>query len=156
MEEPRETSAISSVAAGINAAGILEEACRTSLEGPGSLHLEAVRGLALDIRRQLEVLSRRMALDNSVDLAVDAALACADLATLAACNMTKMRPEETFRTADAVDLAARAALSLAGAAEWEIPDNETDYLRRDARGALWRADLASRQADELRKSGEAG
>lgn len=155
-EDPPETSALPSVVAGARAAGILEEACRKSLDRPDSLHLGVVRDLAGDIRRQLDALSRRIENDESAESLVDAALACADLATLAACNLTKMPPEEARRTADAVDLAARAANSLADIVGDESPNDRTDYLTRDARGAKWRADLASRQADELRTSGGAG
>lgn len=142
--------------AGVRAAGILEEACRKSLDGPDSLQREVVRDLAGDIRRQLDALSRRIATDNSADPLVDAALVCADLATLAACNITAVPPEEASRAVDAVHLAARAAESLAGAVGEEISNDRAGYLMRDARGALWRADLASRQADELRASEGAG
>lgn len=155
-QDPPETPARSSVVAGARAAGILEEACRTGLDGSDSLHLEVVRDLAQDIKRQLDALSRRIASDNSTDSLVDAALACADLATLAACNLAVLSPEEARRTADAVRLAARAANSLAGAVGEESPNDRAEYLMRDARGARWRADLASRQADELRTSGEVG
>lgn len=148
----------SSVLAGVRAAGILEEACRTSLDGSDSLHMEVVRSLAHDIGRQLDALSRRTASDSSDESAgtiVDAALACADLATLAACNLAVMPPEEARRAADAAHLAARAAESLAGVVEGS-QNNTAEYLMRDARGAKWRADLASRQVDELRASEGAG
>ncbi|HEX2729759.1 MAG TPA: hypothetical protein VHM16_08385 [Rubrobacteraceae bacterium] len=155
-EDPPETSVHASVVAGVRAAGILEEACRESLEGSDTLHLMVVRDLAQNIQQELDALSRRIASGKPAGLIVDAALACADLATLAACNLTAMSPEEAHRTVDAVHLAARAANSLAGSVGEESPNNKMEYLMRDARGAKWRADLASRQADELRASGEAG
>lgn len=152
MGSPRdqsETLVRSSVIAGVRAAGILEEVCQQGLDVSGSLQREVVRGLAQDIGRQLDTLSKRIASDRSAGPLVDAALACADLATLAACNITAAPPEETRRVADAVRLAAHAADALAGAAREENPNDRSEYLMRDARGAKWRADLASRQADEI-------
>lgn len=148
-----ETSAHSSVLAGVRAAGILEEACRRSLDESGTLQLEVVRDLARDIGWQLDVLSQRIAADRPgkpAGTVVDAALACADLATLAACNLEWMASEEATRGAEAGRLAARAASALADSVEEEeSPSDGTDYLMRDARGARWRADLAARQVEEL-------
>ena len=68
--------------AGALAAGLLVDACGPHAED--SLRLEVVRDLALDLGRRLEVLAGE---DFAGDSLVEAALACADLATLAACNL---------------------------------------------------------------------
>ncbi|HET7478049.1 MAG TPA: hypothetical protein VFJ72_00895 [Rubrobacteraceae bacterium] len=148
-EASAHSSAHSFVTDGVRAAGALEEACRRSLEETQSLHLEVVRDLAADLRRQLDALSGMV--EERAEPRVDAALACADLATLAACNVIQMPPAEARTVANAVHIAAGAAHSLSGTAE-NISKDEAEYLARDARGARWKADLASRQADEFLSS----
>lgn len=129
-------------AEGARAAGLL---AATVGDAP-SPRLEMVRALALDIRRELEATARTAAAEITPDLLVEAALRCADLATLAACNAG---PELTGAGAVA-RRAARAARELRSAAESGSPALEREHaenLLRDARGIGWRVDLACRQVE---------
>jgi hypothetical protein len=126
--------------AGALAAGLLVDACGTDPQR--SLRLQAVRDLALDLGRRLEVLATGDA-DGSL---VEAALACADLATLAACNLSVL-PDRSRATA-AVHLAAGATQALITLIEPEaatLNEASAEYTLKDARSAGWRADLAVRQ-----------
>lgn len=148
----------SPAAAGARAAQMLAEACRESLRacdgagsgGPGgSTRLGVVRDLALDLGRQLGALE---AAEDDADALVDAALACADLATLAACNLPGLSPDGAREAGAAVRLAADAVRGLSGRVEaaasgLEAPHSE--YVLRDARSASWRAELAARQEATL-------
>ncbi|MGH3148564.1 MAG: hypothetical protein ACRDTR_22525 [Rubrobacter sp.] len=133
-------------AAGALAAGLLVEACGIGQGDP--LNLEVVRDLAVDLERRLDALSHPTGEDDLVE----AALACADLATLAACNLSDLPPQGEPLARAAVHLAAgstHALVALMGTTT-SVPE-ETSHAAnalRDARGALWRADLAVRQIGE--------
>jgi hypothetical protein len=122
--------------AGALAARLLVDACQTDTGN----RLQVVRDLALDLGRRLEFLAG----DDAADSLLEAALACADLAILAACNLGVV-PDGPSATA-AVQLAAgatRALMPLVESAALNEPGAE--YTLKDARSAGWRADLAVRQ-----------
>ena len=130
--------------AGALAAGLLADACRPHAEG--SPRLEVVRALALDLGRRLEALAG----EDGTDSLVEAALACADLATLAACNLPALPDGDRPLATAAVHLAAGTTLALiplveAEAVTLEVPSAENTL--RDARSARWRADLARKQIE---------
>ena len=138
--------------AGALAADLLVEGCRMTSDG--SPNLEVVRGLALDLERRLDALSRPGG-DQSPDSLVEAALACADLATLAACNLSELSEDAEPLAAAAVHLSAGATRALAVLVEAEtgiLDETHAENTLRDARSALWRASLAVRQIEELRRS----
>ena len=129
--------------AGALAAGLLAEACGSHAEN--SLRLAVVRDLALDLGCWLEVLAEE---DFAADSLVEAALACADLATLAACNVPALPDGDRPLAAAAVYLAAGATRALISLVEWEAGTLDGSYAEntlRDARSAGWRADLAVNQ-----------
>jgi hypothetical protein len=129
--------------AGALAAGLLVDACRPHSES--SLRLGVVRDLALDLGRRLEALAGE---DFAADSLVESALACADLATLASCNLTAVPDGERPLAAAAVHLAAGAARALIPLVESEagtLEEAHAENTLRDARSAGWRADLAARQ-----------
>lgn len=138
--------------AGALAAGLLVEACRTPSNGYPSLGV--VRDLALDLERRLDALSCPE--DQQPDSLVEAALACADLATLAACNLLGLPEDRGPLAAAAVQLSAGAARALAILVEARagslLDEAHAESTLRDARGALWRAGLAARQIEDLRKA----
>lgn len=135
-------------AAGARAAGLLAEACRPAASGgASSLRLEVIRHLALGIERELDAVARSTAEDATPDLLIEAALRCADLATLAACNAGPVLPE----AGTVVQRAAGAARDLRSLAESESGRLEKEHpenLLRDTRGIDWRVDLATRQVEE--------
>ena len=130
--------------AGVLAAELLVKAC----EAGDGLHLETVRDLAEDLRRRL----RQPPGGRETDSLVEAALACADLATLAVCNIAALPgPRGRPPAVAATHLAAGAARALAALGEAEIGDREDAYAgnaSRDLRSAGWKADLALRQLGE--------
>ncbi len=129
--------------AGVLAAELLVEAC----EAGDGLHLETVRDLAKDLGRGLSSLSAA----GTTDSLVEATIACADLATLAACNVVALPDRGRPPAAAATHLAAGAARALAALAEAEIGDPEdahAENVLRDAGSAGWKADLAVRQIGE--------
>jgi hypothetical protein len=129
--------------AGALAAGLLVDACGPHAED--SLRLEVVRDLALDLGRRLEVLAK---VGFAADLLIEAALACADLATLAACNLPALPDGDRPLATAATHLAAGTTRSLVSLVESEAGNLDGSYAEntlRDARSALWRADLAVRQ-----------
>jgi hypothetical protein len=132
------------VSAGARAAGLLEEACRS--ESADSLHFAVVRDLALDIERGLDALVRSE--DAAApDLLAEAALRCADLANLAACNVPELPPDEAPQAVAAVHLAASAVRDLRPLVEAGSGDLEAEHagnLLRDVRSAAWRAEFAVR------------
>ncbi len=136
--------------AGSLAAGLLVEACRTGPEG--SLRLEVVRDLALDLERRLDALSHLAADDiEQTDPLIEAALACADLATLAACNLPALPDDGKPLGTAAVYLASGAARALVALVEYRTgaaEDPHSQNTLKDARGARWRADLAAQQIEE--------
>src|SRR5918998_963719 len=119
--------------AGALAAGLLADACGPHAEN--SLRLEVVRDLALDLGRRLEVLAGE---DSAADSLVEAALACADLATLAACNVPAL-PDGDKPLAAA---ATRAIIILVESEAGSLSEAHAKNTLRDARSARWRADLA--------------
>ncbi len=143
--------------AGALAAGLLVESCRTTSDGSPSLGV--VRDLALDLERRLDALSCPEEDPQPPDSLVEAALACADLATLAACNLSGLSDDGELLAAAAVHLAAgatRALTVLVEARAGTLDETHAENTLRDARGALWRADLAVRQIEELRRGAAPG
>ena len=129
--------------AGALAAGLLVDACRPHSED--SLRLEVVRDLALDLGHRLEILAGEA---SSTDSLIEAALACADLATLAACNLPALPDGEQPLAAAATHLAAGATRALIPLVESEagtLNEAHAENTLRDARSVGWRADLAVRQ-----------
>lgn len=123
-------------AAGALAAELLVEAC-----GPdGDLHARTVRDLASDLGRVLASISG----SETPEAPVEAALACADLATLAACNVAALPDGSRPAAVAAAHLASgttRALVALAGGVG--APDAAS--AARDIRSAGWKADLAVQQ-----------
>ena len=134
------------ISTGARAAELLGEACRSAAKFTGSLQLEVVRDLALDTERELDALADLARADAAPDVLADAALFCADLANLAACNASELPPDEAPRAVAAARQAAGAVSDLrtlveAGSGEGEHAGN----LLRDVRSAAWRAQFAARQ-----------
>jgi hypothetical protein len=132
--------------AGALAAGLLADACRPHAEG--SPRLEVVRGLALDLGRRLEALAAE---DGAADSLVEATLACADLATLAACNLPALPDGDRPLATAAAHLAAGTTLALIPLFEAEavaLEEPRAENTLRDARSARWRADLARNQIED--------
>jgi hypothetical protein len=132
-------------ATGARSARLLGEACRTALASGGPpLRLEVVRNLAADLERELDALARSE--EAPTDLLAEAALRCADLATLAACNAGAGLPE----AGAVVHLAAGAARALRLLVEAEsdsLGSEHAENVLRDVRGVGWRVDLAVRQIE---------
>ena len=141
--------------AGALAAGLLAESCRKNSDDP--LSLGVIKDLALDLERRLDALSRPEEDPQPPDSLVEAALACADLATLAACNLPGLPEDGEPLAAAAVHLSAGAARALAVLVEagaGVLDETHAENTLRDARSALWRASLAVRQIEDL-QMGEA-
>src|ERR687890_1845651 len=100
--------------AGALAAGLLVDA--GGRQADNSLRLEVVKDLALDLGRRLEVLAGE---DFAADSLVEATLACADLATLAACNLPALPDGDRPLATAAVHLAAGTTLALVPLVEAE-------------------------------------
>ncbi len=131
--------------AGALAASLLVDACQTDPEN--SLRLEVVSSLALDLGRRLETLAGR---GSAADSLIEAALACADLATLAACNLQALSDNDRPLATAAVHLAAGTTRALIPLIESDIAATDetgAENTLRDARSARWRADLAIRQVE---------
>jgi hypothetical protein len=138
------------VSAGVRAAELLEETCLSALESANSLQLEVVRDLAADIRRQLDALAGLAREDAAPDILAEAALRCADLANLAACNASKLPPGRVPRALAAARLAAGAVRDLRSLVEADNGEPDGEHLEnvlRDVRSAAWRAEFAGRLAD---------
>lgn len=136
---------IPEAAAGAVAAGLLADACENGSDASvGSAQLTAVLSLARDLRQDLEVYSSGEA---EPDVLAEVAGRCADLASLAACNVAHVPAEGFAKAVSATHLAAGAARALGASIEAAEPSG--GYGIRDARGAGWRARLAARQVDEL-------
>lgn len=132
--------------AGVVAANLLVEACRPGPEG--DLRLETIRELATDLGRRLASLAETA--DGTSDSTIEAALACADLATLAVCNVPGLPEKDRARGAAATHLAAGATHALLALVEnVETIDPYAENVSRDARSAGWKADLAVRQLGEM-------
>jgi hypothetical protein len=153
------TSDINSIlAAGAGAAGLLEAACSRESEASDEPRIGLVRELAKDIKDQLEALARLTKPEPSPDFLAEAALRCADLANLAACNLDGLPAAEAARAAASVHLAAGAirALQLLAEGAPDNPSGSEATVLRDVRGAGWRADLAVRQVEELLEAATEG
>jgi hypothetical protein len=136
------------VSAGVRAAGLLEEACRATPESANSLRLGVVRDLAQDTGRQLDVLARE---DAAPDVLTEAALRCADLANLSACNVRELPPDAAPLAAAAARLAAGAVRALRPLIETcsaNLDEEHAGNLLRDVRAATWRAEFADRVIDD--------
>ncbi len=138
-----DTGIMDAAAVGALAAGLLVEAC-----GDGEDPLAGtVRGLGGDLGRALRPSSGA----GTADALVGAALACADLATLAACNAAALPARGGPSAVAATHLAAGAARALAALGEAELEARNDAYAGnalRDLRSAGWKADLAVRQLGE--------
>jgi hypothetical protein len=144
------------VSAGARAAGLLEEACLATPESANSLRLGVVRDLAQDTGRQLDVLARE---DAAPDVLTEAALRCADLANLAACNARELPPDAAPLAAAAARLAAgavRALRPLIETSSGKLDEEHAGNLLRDVRSATWRAEFADRLVEESPGGGSPG
>ena len=134
---------------GALAAGLLESACTSALESHDSPQLEVVRDLAGDLKsspRETNELTTQSI--PSLELLTEAALRCADLANLAACNASQFPAEHGSFAVAAVHLASGTVKALDALAEAEAERSglsTTADVSRDLRSAGWRADLAVRQ-----------
>jgi hypothetical protein len=133
------------VSAGVRAARLLEEACRSA--AANSLQLEVVRDLALDIGRELDALAGLARESDARDVLTEAALHCADLANLAACNAPELPPDAASRAAVAARLAAGAVRDLRSLVEDGDEEHPANLLK-DLRSAAWRAEFATLLVDE--------
>jgi hypothetical protein len=135
------------VSAGARAARLLEEACRPA--AANSLQLEVVLGLALDIGRELDALGSLARETNApAVIMTEAALRCADLANLAACNVPELPRDAAPRAVTAARLAAGAVRDLRSLVEGGGPGEEpAGDLLRDLRSAAWRAEFAALLVD---------
>jgi len=106
-----------------------------------------VSSLALDLGRRLETLAGR---GSAADFLIESALACADLATLAACNLEALSDNDRPLATAAVHLAAGTTRALIPLVELEaaaLDETSAENTLRDARSARWRADLATEQVE---------
>jgi hypothetical protein len=143
------------ISAGARAARLLEEACRPA--AANSLQLEIVRDLALDIGLELEALVGLARENDAPDVLTEAALQCADLANLAACNAPELPPAAASRAAAAARLAAGAVRDLRSLVEAGDPDEEYPAnLLRDLRSAAWRAEFAASLVERAPGEGFSG
>ena len=145
------------VAAGAGAAGLVEAAFTQREDQPKDQRMGLVRDLAEDIKDQLESLAHSAASEPSPDLMAEAALRCADLANLAACNLDGLAAEEAARATAGVHLAAGTirAFRLLAQGPGDLSEPGAAALR-DLRGAGWRVDLAVRQVEALLEPAEGG
>lgn len=130
--------------AGALAAGLLVYACQPRPDD--TLRMKVVRELAQDLERRLEALADSA---EDPDSLIEAALACADLATLAACNLPIVSDRPLAKAS--VHLAAgasRALISLAESKTLTPDETHAENTLRDALSAGWRADLAVRQIED--------
>ena len=135
-------------ATGVLAAELLEAACDRETASADLPRVELVRDLAKDLKDQLEALAHF----TSPSLMAEAALRCADLANLAACNLDGLSVEHrptAVASAHVASGAARALSALAGSPASESEASHPGNVLRDTREAAWRADLAVRQVVEL-------
>ena len=87
--------------------------------------------------------------DGTFEKMVEAALVCADLATLAVCNVPGLPEGDKALGAAATHLAAGATHALVALAGSEKPKgSHAENISRDIRSAGWKADLAVRQLGE--------
>ena len=135
------------ISSGVRAATLLEESCRQAPGSPDAARIDVVRELALDLGRQFETLSDLAGEDVAPDVLAEAAICCADLANLAACNAPDLPPDAAKHATEAARMAARAVEVLGPMVEAGIGDLEpvhAENLLRDVRSARWRAGFAAR------------
>jgi hypothetical protein len=159
VESPTPPENLSPLAMGALAAELLERTCRSAPVAQDPLRLEIVRYLALDLKRQLSALARVAGEDAPVDYLVEAALRCADLATLTACNLSELQARSVPTAATAACLATEAVRALRTpieAASRGLDGDRAEYVARDVLSAAWRAGLAERQVDEQLEGGVPG
>ncbi|HLL99064.1 MAG TPA: hypothetical protein VK276_08285 [Rubrobacteraceae bacterium] len=135
---------------GVRAAELLEEACRSAQGAPKAPRIEVVRELALDLGRQLDALSVLAREDATLDVLTEAAICCADLANLAACNAPDLPPDAAPHVTEAARLAAGTVGALAPIIEFgsgDLDARHAENLLRDVRSAGWRATFATRIAE---------
>lgn len=138
------------------AAEMLEKACAQG--SSDHLRLKVVRGLARDLKGELEVLA--ILADWETDTRqtewIEGALRAANVANLAACAIPELLGVHASEAAAAAYLASGAAQALGILVESRPEDARKDhasYALRDVRSAVWRARLAIQQVDQF--SGEA-
>lgn len=116
------------------------------------LRAEVVRGLAGELREEIEALAVLARESFPADALVDGALRAADVANLAASSLVELPEEAAAEAASAAHLAAGAAHALVVLAEVAAAANldgeHAEHARKDARSARWRARFAVRQTDE--------
>lgn len=153
MEDPADSTPLFLATSAAVAASLLSDACRLDLKAQDSLQLEVVRELTEDLKDYFDTVSQTSAEDGGItDLLAEAAIRCADLANLAACNISELSEKVAPRAAASVHLstgAARALSLLAESGAGELGGAHSDNVLRDARGARWRTDLAAHQVDEF-------
>ena len=143
------------------AARLLEDACVPGSGDP--LRLQVVRTLARDLAEELEALA---VLDDDTTATVDTiatvegALRAADVANLAACIVPELLETASTEASAAAYLAAGAVRALGILADTAVGDAREEphgeyeqNLSKDARGAVWRAQLTVRQVDEFMETG---
>ena len=126
-------------------------------ESGDPLRLEVVRTLARDLAEELEALA---VMNDDATATVEGALRAANVANLAACIAPELLETAATRAAAAAYLAAGAARALGSLADTAVGDAHEEprgeyeqNLSKDARGAVWRAQLAVRQVDEFMETG---
>ena len=132
------------------AAGLLEEAWSLSRPEAPSLRARVTRELARSLRTELEALAGAVEGPHPLDAGLEGALRAADVANLAASSLDELSEGNARTAAAAAHLAAGAARAICALVGGAGPGGErAEYALKDARGALWRAGLAARQADEF-------
>jgi hypothetical protein len=134
------------------AAGLLENACTPGSGDP--LQLKIVRVLARGLKEELENLAGLAAEETGAAQVegVEGALRAADVANLAACAVPELLETRAPEAAAAAYLATGAIRALSSLIEADVEDSherQVSYALKDARGAAWRARLATRQVDEF-------
>ena len=131
---------------GVRAASLLEEACQRA--SPNASQIEVMCRLALDLKRQLDALANFVQEDATPDILVEAAICCADLANLAACNAPDLPPDaEPYEATRLAAGAVAALVPMIEAGNTELGAGHAENLLRDARSAGWRAKFAARLAE---------
>lgn len=132
------------MAAGALAAELLVGACAS--DDP---RVVTVRDVARDLGLGLSSLSEA----GTSGSLVEAALSCADLATLAACNLSGLSDDARPGAVASTHLAAGTTRALVALVEAEFDAGDAgdgayaENVLRDVRSAGWKADLAVRQLD---------
>jgi hypothetical protein len=133
------------------AAELLENACAPGSGDPP--RLEVLRTLARDLKEELKALAASANGETGAERieAVEGALRAADVANLAACAASELLEARLPEAAAATHLAAGAARALGLLIQADVEgcshERRASYALKDARGAAWRARLATRQVD---------